>query len=95
MTRQIPLPQNKPPRLGDYPFDTVEVVCRKCGRAGRYGIAGLIQKHGREFTFLQLRTVFIKTCDRSNDITRLNEACGVSFPDLPRWQLPHMFGDRR
>lgn len=87
MTRQIPLPDNKPSRLKDYPFQTVEVVCRKCERAGRYKIAGLIEKHGPDMTFLELRKVFTSTCSKTNDVTRLNEVCGVSFPDMVRWKL--------
>jgi hypothetical protein len=87
MTRQIPLPENKESRLKDYPFETLEVVCRKCGRAGRYGIKGLILKHGPDFPFMQLRKVFESTCEKTNDVTRLNEVCGVGFPDMVRWKL--------
>lgn len=87
MTHQIPLPDNKPSRLQDYPYGSVEVVCRKCGRAGRYGINGLIKKHGPDMSFLELRKVFVSTCSKTNDVTRLNEACGVSFPDMVRWKL--------
>lgn len=87
MTRQIPLPDNKPLRLKDYPFEKLEVVCRKCGRAGRYRIAGLIEKHGPDTTFIELRKAFTSTCAKTNDVTRLNEACGVSFPDMVRWKL--------
>ena len=84
---QIPLPENKQSRLRDYPYATLEVVCRKCERAGRYKIAGLIEKHGPDMTFLDLRKVFTSTCSRSNDVNRLNEVCGVSFPDMVRWKL--------
>lgn len=87
MVRQIPLPENKQSRLRDYPYQTLEVACRKCERAGRYGIKGLIEKHGPDTTFLELRKVFTSTCSRSNDVTRLNEVCGVGFPDLVRWKL--------
>lgn len=87
MTRQIPLPDSKPPRLGDFPYDRVEVACNKCGRAGRYAKAGLVERFGADCTFLALRRHFESTCQRSNDIARLNEVCGVMFPDLVRWQL--------
>lgn len=87
MTRQIPLPDNKASRLKDYPYKTLEVVCRKCERAGRYGIKRLIEEHGANMTFLELRKVFESTCEKTNDVTRLNEVCGVSFPDLVRWKL--------
>lgn len=87
MTRQIPLPENKQDRLCEYPYEKVEVVCRKCGRAGRYGIDGLIEKHGPDFTFMELRKTFESTCTKTNDVTRLNEVCGVSFPDMVRWKL--------
>ena len=88
MTRQIPLPENKPPRLGDFPFANVEVACNKCGRTGRYAKAGLVKRFGVNCTFLKIRQHFESTCERSNDIARLNEVCGVMFPDLVRWLLP-------
>ncbi|MBA4797002.1 MAG: hypothetical protein H2043_06340 [Rhizobiales bacterium] len=87
MTRQIPLPDSKPPRLGDFPYERVKVVCNKCGRAGSYAVSGLIEKHGAGTTFLELRRHFEATCSRSNDSARLNEVCGAMFPDLVRWQL--------
>lgn len=87
MTRQIPLPDNKPPRLADFPYPRIEVICNKCGRAGSYDTSRLIAKHGGATTFLELRRYFEGTCSRSNDIARLNEVCGVMFPDLVRWQL--------
>lgn len=87
MTRQIPLPDSKPPRLGDFPYERVEVACNKCGRAGRYGKAGLVDKFGADCTFLKLRRHFESTCEKSNDVTRLNEVCGVGFPDMVRWKL--------
>lgn len=85
--RQAPLPQTGHDRLRDFPYDKIEVVCRKCGRSGRYGIARLIDRHGPDFTFMQLRKVFESTCEKSNDVTRLNEVCGVAFPDMIRWKL--------
>jgi hypothetical protein len=75
------------PKLGQFPGEFVHVECRKCERSGRYRTANLIAKHGPNFTFLELRATFQKTCDRSNDVQRLNEACGVSFPDLVPWLL--------
>lgn len=87
MTRQIPLPDNKPSRLRDYPYEKLEVVCRKCERAGVYRISRLIEQHGPNMTFLELRKVFEATCAKTNDVTRLNEVCGVNFPDLVRWKL--------
>jgi hypothetical protein len=29
-------------------LDVLRVECSKCGRAGHYGVARLIEKHGRE-----------------------------------------------
>lgn len=87
MRRQIPLPDSKPPRLGEFPFGRVEVACKKCGRAGNYAKSRLVERFGADCTFLKLRSHFISTCDRSNDPSRLNEVCGVMFPDLLRWQL--------
>lgn len=87
MTRQIPLPDSKPPRLGDFPYERVEVACKKCGRAGRYRKNGLVEQFGADCTFLKLRKHFESTCERPNNLGRLNEVCGVMFPDLVRWQL--------
>lgn len=87
MTRQIPLPDNKASTLGEFPYPYMEVVCRKCGRTGRYAKARLIETHGAGCDLMTLRLHFESTCSKSNDITRLNEVCGVSFPDLVRWKL--------
>lgn len=75
------------PKLSQFPGEFVHVECRKCERSGRYRTAKLVAEHGPDFTFLQFRAVLQKTCDRSNDVQRLNEACGVNFPDLVPWLL--------
>ena len=85
--RQIPLPENKPTPLKEFPYPYLEVICRKCGRAGRYATVRLIERHGADFDLMDLRIHFESTCSKSNDITRLNDVCGVSFPDLVRWKL--------
>ncbi len=59
----------------------------KMWRAGRYGIKRLMTEHGPDITFLELRKVFESTCEKTHDVTRLNEVCAVSFPDLGRWKL--------
>ena len=41
--------------LADLPGDTVWLVCDKCGRKGRYRIAGLIKKHGADARLTYLR----------------------------------------
>jgi hypothetical protein len=41
--------------LSDLPGDVVRLVCDKCGRKGRYRIAGLIKKHGADARLLYLR----------------------------------------
>ncbi|KQW30735.1 hypothetical protein ASE36_00070 [Rhizobium sp. Root274] len=87
MTRQIPLPDNKSSTLGDFPYPYVEVVCRKCWRSGRYATVRLIEEHGADLSFMDLRRRFESTCSKTNDISRLNEVCGVSFPDMIRWKL--------
>ena len=38
-------------------------------------------------TFLELRKDLEPTCEKTHDVTRLNEVCGVSFPDLVQWKL--------
>ncbi len=87
MSRQIPLPDSRPPRLGEFPYERVEVACNKCGRSGNYAKARLVRRFGADCTFLTLRRHFESTCERSNDIARLNEVCGVMFPDLVPWLL--------
>lgn len=87
MSRQVPLPDSRPPRLGEFPYERVEVACNKCGRSGNYAKARLVSRFGADCTFLTLRRHFESTCERSNDIARLNEVCGVMFPDLVPWLL--------
>lgn len=87
MTRQIPLPENRSTKLCEFPYPYLEVICRKCSRAGRYATVRLIEQHGANFDLMDLRRYFESTCDKTNDVTRLNQVCGVSFPDLVRWKL--------
>jgi hypothetical protein len=41
--------------LSYLPGDVVWLVCEKCGRKGRYRIAGLIKKHGGDARLTYLR----------------------------------------
>jgi hypothetical protein len=34
--------------LGEFPFDPVRIECERCGRAGSYRLAGLIERFGAD-----------------------------------------------
>jgi hypothetical protein len=42
-------------------LDVLKVTCDKCGRAGRYGVAQLIEQHGRDGKL----TDWLSTTDRA------------------------------
>ncbi len=42
------------PTTKDFPIDSIEVECKKCGRNGRYQKATLIEKYGSEIVLPNL-----------------------------------------
>ena len=70
------------PTLADFHLPYVRVECRKCGRRGRYRLAGLMTKHGARYRFLDLRQQFVDDCNHVLPGRKSFETCGVGFPDL-------------
>jgi hypothetical protein len=67
--------------LSDLPGDMVWLVCDKCGRKGRYRIAGLINKHGADARLIYLRLT-IAQCPKAPKVgERLNvyDLCEVRW----------------
>ena len=65
------------------------VECAKCGRAGRYRVARLVQQHGGGMTLINWRERLIADCPRRK-AAKLDDQCGARFPDLSglaRWRV--------
>ena len=41
--------------IGTYPLDLVRIACAKCGRAGRYRRATLLDRYGADMAMPELR----------------------------------------
>lgn len=70
------------PRLRDFHKTHVTVICRKCDRVGRYSIQSLIEKHGPDYRFLDLRHELEKTCRRGPTLESVNQVCGIAMPEM-------------
>lgn len=64
-------------------LDALRVECSKCGRAGRYRIADLIERYGRDGKLLAFTDDVTATCERRRARSD-SDPCGAIFPDLPR-----------
>ncbi len=56
------------------------VSCSKCGRSGRYRLAGLIDRHGADMSLPDLAALLSSDCPRRGG--PLSDQCQVHFPDL-------------
>ena len=63
----------------------LSVECEKCGRAGRYSVAGLIATHGKDTTLPDLAASMAESCEQPSTSASLNH-CPVKFPDLVNLQ---------
>jgi hypothetical protein len=63
--------------LGEWPLPLVRVKCDKCGRAGQYHTAKLIEKHSADMNMPELRHVLAK-CSRRHT---MHDPCMVVFVD--------------
>jgi hypothetical protein len=64
-------------------LDVLRVECPKCGRSGRYRLADLITRYGRD------EKLFAFTADVTANCTRKqarsdSDPCGAVCPDLPK-----------
>jgi hypothetical protein len=66
------------PSLGEFPFDVVRIECERCGRAGRYALAGLIERFGADAAGPDV-LMELAACERRRDYSR---PCGARFTDL-------------
>ena len=73
--------------LSDYPAPVVRIDCERCGRAGRYALAGLIERFGADAALPDV-LMELASCERRKDFSR---PCGARFMDL---SPPSLFGKR-
>jgi hypothetical protein len=63
--------------------EVLHIECTKCGRGGHYGVARLIEKHGREGNVVAWRETLNADCPK-RDAHSLHERCDLVCPDLPK-----------
>jgi hypothetical protein len=64
--------------IGTYPLDLVRISCSKCGRAGQYRRATLLDRYGADMAMPELRHELAQ-CPRRNNAS---DPCMVIFRDL-------------
>ncbi len=64
--------------LADYPAPTVRIDCERCGCAGRYRLAGLVERGGADAALPDM-LMELASCERREDYSR---PCGARFTDL-------------
>lgn len=69
--------------LADYPGDSVELACDKCGRRGRYHKVRLVAEHGPQTGLPDLRMRLAGDCPRALRPIG-NDLCGVRYANLVR-----------
>jgi hypothetical protein len=63
-------------------LDMVRVECPKCGRSGRYRLADLLMRYGRNEKLFAFTDEVTANCARTQ--ARLDDdPCGAIFTDLP------------
>ena len=64
-------------------LDVLRVECTKCERKGRYSVAKLIAKNGRNGNMSKWREQLNGDCPK-RDAAGLQDRCDVVCPDLPK-----------
>ena len=64
-------------------LDVLRVECTKCDRKGRYSVAKLVAKHGRNGNLSKWREQLNADCPK-RDAHSLQDRCDVVCPDLPK-----------
>jgi hypothetical protein len=59
------------------------VECTRCPRKGRYTVAKLIAKYGREGNMSEWMSELKNDCPK-RDVPQLHERCDLICPDLPK-----------
>ena len=63
--------------------EVLRVTCEKCGRDGRYILARLIRKRGRDGKVIDWLDELTADCSKKQ-ARNMNDPCGVRCPDLAR-----------
>ena len=71
-------------RVWDYPFDTVRIDCKTCGRFGQYSKKQFVQLVGANTTLPNALKIIAKDCPRKKSGLDLHNRCGVGYPDLSK-----------
>ncbi len=61
----------------------LRIECAKCGRTGKYRLAVLIAKYGRDEKLFTWTDELTADCPRKL-AGNANDPCGVRCPDLPK-----------
>jgi hypothetical protein len=64
-------------------LDMLRVACPKCGRTGRYRLADLITRYGRDEKVFAFTDDVTATCERRRAHSD-SDQCGAICPDLPK-----------
>jgi hypothetical protein len=64
-------------------LDVLRVECTRCERKGRYSVAGLIDKYGRDGRMMKWREQLNGDCPR-RDAPQMHDRCDLICPDLPK-----------
>ena len=64
-------------------LDVLVVACDKCGRKGRYSVARLIERHGRDAKVLDLLAEITADCPKKQ-AGNMSDQCAARCPDLPK-----------
>jgi hypothetical protein len=71
--------------LGDLigKLDVLRIDCAKCGRSGRYRLADLITRYGRDAKLFTFTAEITANCARKQARSD-SDPCGAICPDLPK-----------
>ena len=79
----------------DGKLEVLRVACTKCNRRGRYRVATLIKRYGRDAKLVDWKEDITTDCPkRTNDRVAMLDLCGASFPDLVALFASPLDGER-
>jgi len=64
-------------------LDMLRIECSKCGRSGRYRLADLISRYGRDEKIFAFTDDVTDNCERKRAGSD-GDPCGAICPDLPK-----------
>jgi hypothetical protein len=64
-------------------LDMLRIECPKCGRSGRYRLADLLMRYGRNEKLFAFMEDLADNCARKQARSDI-DPCGAIFPDLPK-----------